>query len=212
MPAIVADLLAGRLTGVNVTMPLKSAAWAATGLPTPEARRSRSVNTLRAVDGVIEGHSTDTVAFMDLFQAEELGEGPLLVLGGGGSARAALAASDPERPVYVSTRSGVIPHVEGRAPVLVPWGSAVVGAVLVNATPLGMTGESLPPGVVEAAAALIDLPYGDAPTAAVRQARAADTPTVDGLEFLARQAGASFTWWTGVAVELEVLVAAARNI
>ncbi|NIS28681.1 MAG: hypothetical protein GWN73_01290, partial [Actinobacteria bacterium] len=42
----------------------------------------------------------------------------------------------------------------------VDWGVPVTGAVVVNATPLGMQGERLPGPVLDAAAGLIDLVYG----------------------------------------------------
>jgi shikimate 5-dehydrogenase len=36
-------------------------------------------------------------------------------------------------------------------------------------------------------------------------------PLVDGIEFLALQAGESFTWWTGLGAPLEVMLEAAKN-
>lgn len=211
LPAIIAELRGGALSGINVTMPLKSEAWAATEEATPEARRARSVNTLRCREGVIEGHSTDAVAFGEVLGRAEWRGAPLLILGAGGAARAALAAAE-RRPAYVATRRGVLPDDLGSTAELVPWGASVAGALVINATPLGMAGESLPPDILEAASGLIDLPYGDTPTAGVTEARSAGIDVVDGIEFLARQAAASFTWWTGRTVELEVLERAARNI
>ena len=68
---------------------------------------------------------------------------------------------------------------------------------MVNATPLGMHGEALPPGVVEEAAGLIDLPYGAEPTPAVAAARRLGRPAADGLDVLVAQAALSFRLWTG---------------
>src|SRR5690606_17866597 len=89
--AIVEEIRAGLLDGVNVTMPLKGEAYEAADVLTTEAERSASVNTLRLRDGVIEAHSTDTVAFGEIFD-RVTGPAQLLILGAGGSARAALAA------------------------------------------------------------------------------------------------------------------------
>lgn len=201
----IAELREGTLDGVNITMPLKLEAFAACDLVTSDAGRSGSVNTLRCRDGSVEGHSTDIVAFREAFQLAPSGA-PLLVLGAGGSARAAIAAWDGE--VIVSARDQAQAEALGGA---VAWGSAVADAVLVNATSLGMAGETLPPQVLESASVLIDLPYGDHTTPAVGFALARGMPVVDGLGFLAEQAAASFEWWTGTAVDSALLIDAARK-
>jgi shikimate 5-dehydrogenase len=43
------------------------------------------------------------------------------------------------------------------------------------------------------------------------RARALGLPVVDGVEFLALQAGESFTWWTGLAAPIDVMLVAAKN-
>ncbi|HLV91230.1 MAG: hypothetical protein J5I28_09360 [Acidimicrobiales bacterium] len=204
--AIVEEIRAGLLDGVNVTMPLKGEAYEAADVLTTEAERSASVNTLRLRDGVIEAHSTDTVAFGEIFD-RVTGPAQLLILGAGGSARAALAAWTGGE-VYVSARAMDRAAALGRP---VQWGEGVDDAVVVNATPLGMAGESLPPAVLERASFLVDLPYGPAPTPAVETARKAGIELVDGLEFLAIQAEAAFRWWTGETVDLNRLIEVARN-
>ena len=205
------------MDGFNVTMPLKEPAAALVEVATPLGLLSGSINTLRLRAGQVEGHSTDAQAFASLLDEEMLGGGrPLLILGAGGSALAVLAAvADRDWETFLSARDlerarsvGARFEIEG----LVPWGTAVEGAVLVNATPVGMSGESLPAGLVEAASALVDLPYGPAPTPAVVLAQRLQIPCVDGIEFLTRQAWWSFRWWTGVDVDFDALLSAARNI
>lgn len=213
LEAAIDQLRAGTLDGFNVTMPLKGDAWELVEETTGEASRARSINTMRYSNGVIEGHSTDVEAFGGAFASEAFGPAdPLLVLGAGGSARAALAAIDG-RQVYLSARSvkkaGELADEFGAA--VVPWAAPVAGALVVNATPLGMHGENLPRGLVGASAGLIDLPYGDETTPATSEAVSSSIPVVDGLEFLARQAAGSFLWWTGVAVDFEPLAVVARN-
>lgn len=200
----------GQWDGLNVTMPLKRAAAEMCDVLTPEARRSGSVNTIKSEGDELAGHSTDVVAFASILSG--WGQAPLHILGAGGSARAALAAS--ERPSYVAGRRLAAARELARdfdaAPVA--WGTAVVGAIVVNATPLGMGGESLPTGLLETASALIDLPYRSGATPAAGEARARDLPTVDGIDFLARQAAASFTWWTGRSVDSDAMAELARNV
>lgn len=209
---VVDDLRSGRLDGVNVTMPLKLVARERSDRLTEHATKAGSVNTLRAREGQVEAHSTDVVAFEEILsrfpQAERI-----LILGAGGSARAALAAwnrgpvhlsaRDPARAVDLGSRIGPL--------TVVPWGEAVSDALVVNATPLGMGGESLPSPVVEAAIGLVDLPYSEQTTPAVTAATEADIFVVDGIEFLAMQASASFQWWTGVVVDSQHLASVARN-
>ncbi len=90
------------------------------------------------------------------------------------------------------------------------------GAVVVNATPIGMKGESLPEEVVSAGSGLLDMAYGSDPTPAVLLARRLGLPVADGPDMLLAQAAASFTIWTGVDAPLEAmrsaLVAAIREV
>lgn len=215
LKGVVNDLRSGDLDGLNVTMPLKTAAFEIADVMTDEAESSQSVNSLRLRDGLVEGHSTDVVAFSRILQREGLRNlTSLLVLGAGGSARAALAVAD-DRNVYLSSRDydkaiALAETVDD--PSVVRWEVGVAGAIVINATPLGMGLEELPEFVLELAGALIDLPYGNQPTPAVMRARDLGIPIVDGIEFLVTQAVASFQWWTDVEVPSAVLIENARKI
>lgn len=208
LEVILGQLRSGELSGLNVTMPLKLAALQKSDRSTKEAATSGSANTLRGIGGEVEAHSTDVVAFQDLFESIDH-PGSLMILGAGGSARAALAAWEGGPALVAPRHRHRAQGLDGVE--VVPWGTVVEGALLVNATPLGMNGERLPDGVVEAATALIDLPYGPDPTPAVVYASDAGLPHVDGVEFLARQAAHSFEWWTSIAVDWGALLATARN-
>ncbi len=207
--AVVERLRNGLLDGLNVTMPLKAEACRLADVATPQAGVWMSANTMRCRAGVVEAHSTDIVAFEHLFGSVG---GPIHILGSGASARAALAAVDGS-PVYLSARnpdavSELAATVGGE---VIPWGEGVAGSVLVNTTPLGMAGESVPGRAVDVCVAIIDLPYGAKETPLVSHARREGKPVVDGLDFLGIQAAASFEWWTGIGVNSEDLVTVARN-
>lgn len=209
-----AGLRSGEWHGLNITMPLKSAAADISDRLSPQAERSHSVNTLLVRDDELWGHSTDSSAFRDLIFGERFGDsGTILLLGSGGSAAAALAAIDGQRSVYVSARrmekAGQLAGTFGGE--AVSFGTGVAGAVVINTTPLGMDGESLPEGIVDVAAGLIDLPYSSRPTPAVELARSRSIPTADGFEFLIRQAMDSFHLWTGAVIAYEDLVASLTN-
>lgn len=206
--ALVEELQAGNFDGLNVTMPLKEAAADLVGA-------AGAINTLRCRDFKIEGISTDAVAFKEVLGGESFRDiETVLILGSGGSALSALTAIT-DRHLYISGRNAArLTEIvaSNHSVMTVPWGTAVAGAIVINCTPLGMLSEDLPNVVVDVASALIDLPYGPTSTPAVLRAATAGVPVVDGYEFLARQAAASFEWWTGVGVDFKPLAERARNV
>ena len=210
-----ASLKAGQYNGFNLTMPLKERSVGLVDELTCEAAQSGSVNTVRLCEGNLQGHSTDVSAFETLLSQPRFSELPMFVLGSGGSARAALQAAN-HTLTYLSARSDEradnLRRSWGPPVEVVPWGTPVAGAVVVNCTPVGMDGERLPTGVVEAGAGLIDLPYGRGVTPAAATAHRLGIPLCDGYEFLALQAAYSFTWWTGTRVDFRPLADVARNV
>lgn len=210
----VAGLRTGSWHGLNVTMPLKSEAARIADALSPQAQRSGSVNTLLMDRSDVYGDSTDSTAFRELLHQPRFSDfSSLLVLGAGGSAAAALAAADTQHPIYVAARRQE--RAESLTELLggetVAWGAAVAGALVVNATPVGMRGEPLPDGVLDVASGLIDLPYASDPTPAVTAATALGIPWADGHEFLLRQAIASFAMWTGRDLAFETAATALRK-
>jgi shikimate dehydrogenase len=209
------EIRSGSLHGINITMPLKEEAVRLVDLLSPQAAKSGSVNTMRAGLGTVEGHSTDVVAARAAVSDDRFApSAPILVLGSGGAAAAALVAVSG-RIVYLSSRNldraAAMADRVGVEAGLVRFGSGVAGAVVVNATPLGMRGESLPEDVLPVASGVIDLVYGEAPTPTVSAAEASGLPVMDGIEFLVLQAAGSFEWWTGLPAPLEVMLQAARK-
>ncbi|MGH8947973.1 MAG: shikimate dehydrogenase family protein [Acidimicrobiia bacterium] len=215
MGSVVAELRDGSLDGVNVTMPLKTEAAALADTLTPEAAASGSVNTMRLRSGAVEGHSTDVVASVHAFSDERFDpSAPVLILGAGGAAAAAIIGA-AGREVYVAARdvqraTALVARIGIEAGV-VPFGVGVSGALVVNATPLGMERERLHETVTTTASGIVDLAYGPHETLTVAGARAAGLPFMDGVEFLVLQAAASFEWWTGLPGPLDVMALAARK-
>lgn len=215
LAAEIEGLRSGRWSGLNITMPLKAEAARLAESLAPSAALAGSVNTLVMKDDTVVGESTDSTAFAELIGSERFqGASSILILGAGGSAAAALAAiDDPSSTVYLSARrreqaEDLSGRMHGEP---LSWGTAVAGALVINTTPVGMAGETLPEGVLEVAAGLIDLPYSDFTTPAIATASRLGLPHSDGHEFLMRQAIASFAIWTGAHVELETLRAALRK-
>ena len=200
----------GEFSGLNVTMPHKRLAYTLCDRMTDEAGVANSVNTMKVLDSLIWGHSSDVVAFRKAF-ADVGDPKSIALIGTGGSARAALAAF--HGPVYIWGRNAEkIESLKIQFPGRVfPIEDSPAESVVVNCTPLGMKGELLPGGLLERASGLIDLPYGYGETPAVSWANRKGLPVVDGYEFLAVQAAESFLWWTGIPVGPSTMAAAARN-
>ena len=208
-----AKLRSGRLDGLNITMPHKALAAQLCDDLEPEARRAGSVNTAYLANGVVHGLSTDIVGIHDVWIALP-GSGPVLILGAGGAAAAACIAL-ADHPLYVAARrSATIADLARNLGIdlgEVPWGVPVVEAVVVNCTPLGRMGESLPEDVLALAGGLLDMAYGRDQTPAVRYVTSRGKPTVSGLDLLVAQAARSFSVWTGLTPPLEAMQTAVRN-
>ncbi len=210
----VADMRAGHLDGANVTMPHKRTAAALCDELSADAARVRAVNTLvRRDGGRIAGHLTDVSGIRRAWQKAALpDEASILLLGAGGAAGAALLAMEGRRISVSARRPGRATKLLKEAGVAgreVPWGAAVPGAVVVNATPLGMHGEPLPAPVLAAAAGLFDMAYGPATTPAVTAFRGVGLPVAAGIDMLVAQAAVSFELWTGRPAPEAVMRAAA---
>jgi shikimate dehydrogenase len=217
------------LAGFNVTMPHKEDVAAACDELTPDAAALRSVNTVvAAADGHTLGDSTDGPGFLDALADEDiaLAGQAVLVLGAGGAARAVvLALGRAGAHVTVAARR---PDAAESAAALAPGARAVpLGAVaplgpssaaaavdpagfslVVNATPLGMSGgDPLPvdPESLHGGQAVVDLVYHPADTPLLTAARARGAHAVNGLGMLLHQAARSFTLWTGRPAPLDAM-------
>jgi shikimate dehydrogenase len=236
--AAVAAVSALGLVGLNVTMPHKEDVAAACDELTPDASALRSVNTVAASPGGRTlGDSTDGPGFLDAIAADgiEVCGQPVLVLGAGGAARAVvLALGRAGATVTVAARR---PEAAEAASALAPGGAAVplgalaagapsartgtassvhpidpaAFAVIVNATPLGMSGgDPLPvdPEALHGQQAVVDLVYHPADTPLLTAARAQGAQAVNGLGMLLHQAARSFTLWTGQPAPIDAMRAA----
>ena len=211
-------LPAAGFRGANVTIPHKRAAL---GLakPTDRARAIGAANTLVfAEDGGGVADNTDAPALVEALPFTAAGK-TALVLGSGGSARAAVWAliEAGAREIRVWNRT------EARAREMCEelGGAAVTAAepadILVNSTSVGLdrderTFEHLPlrPEQLSDYRCVVDFAYAPEETALVRAARERAVPVVDGLELLVRQGALSFEQFTSRPAPLEVMREAVR--
>jgi shikimate dehydrogenase len=221
------------VSGVNLTHPLKEAVMTHLTRISPDAARARSVNTVGLTASGWWGESTDGPGFLDWLR--HLGRDPaherVLIFGAGGAARSialAMAGASAE-PVRVAVRGGVgaasaVPAGKNswsalEAARVVLGGSAELeralhewATVVVNATPLaGEEGprhsRTLPAGVM-----VLDLVYGEAPSAWSEAARTRGLAAHDGLGLLVFQARRSLSLWLGLDVPLEPLISAVGGL
>ena len=221
-PALFGDTVralgAAGFAGANVTIPHKVAALELAGEATPRAREIGAANTLTfGPEGAIYADNTDAPGLM-----AALGRAPAsaLVLGAGGSARAAAwALREAGSTVRVWSRTAAnAQKLAAELGIAVMEGPADAD-VLVNCTPVGLhdpskTFKELPlsADLVKEYATVVDLVYRqDGDTALVAEARRQGCEVIDGLEILVRQGALSFEAWIGQEAPLDAMREGARG-
>ena len=216
----VAALPGAGFRGANVTIPHKRVALALADEASRAARAIGAANTLLfEPGGRTVAENTDAPALIDALPIPAKGK-TALVLGAGGSARAAVWAlleagasavrvwnRDPERARELTDEIGGMLATAGDS-----------SDFLVNCTPAGLDGDAtwfkqLPVNADELGmfGCVIDFAYGDARTPLMRAAAALGVPRVDGLDLLVRQGALSFECFTGRTAPTEEMQAAARS-
>ena len=206
--------------GANVTVPHKEAALTAVDTADDHARRIGAVNTVVVGnDGRLQGMNSDGIGFLESLEAGAPNwspdDGPAVVIGAGGAARAIvvalIGAGVPSVRLVNRTRSRAdhLAEAVGGPVIVADWAerpAALDGAaLLVNATTLGMTGQppldlnlaALPPDAV-----VTDIVYAPLRTPLLSAAAARGNPVVDGLGMLLYQARVGFAAWFGVTPEV----------
>jgi shikimate dehydrogenase len=215
---VVPALPAAGFAGVNVTIPHKSAALKLADEATARARAIGAANTLTFHEKAISADNTDAPALIAALPVPAAGR-TALVLGAGGSARAAvwalLDAGAAEVRVWNRTaeRARQLCAELGARPTDAP----TAADVLVNCTTAGLDGGSsfdqlpLTPDDLGDYGAVVDLVYrGTEPTTLIAEAKQRRIPAVDGLELLIGQGALSFERFTGRPASLEAMRAAGR--
>ncbi len=217
--------------GANVTIPHKQAALELADEVTPAARAIGAANTLTfADDGTVAAANTDAPGLIEALAISPRGM-RALVLGAGGSARAAVWALLDAGASEVSVWNRTAARAEALAEDL---GARVAlrpeaADLLVNCTSVGLEGRSGASGLERSATEdcalnqlgltfdqvgeyshVIDLVYHAQPTALLAAATAKGARTVDGLQVLVAQGALSLELWIGRAAPREIMARAAR--
>ncbi|MCE5393054.1 MAG: shikimate dehydrogenase [Acidithiobacillus sp.] len=202
------------LRGCNVTIPHKENLLPLLSDITPRAKAIGAVNTLVFGDSGILGDNTDGIGFERALRRHGVPlQGPSLIIGAGGAARAILQALGEcgATPIYLANRTVQrAQHLATQFPhlplVALPLEATVLSALLpeiqllVNTTSRGLQGENHPEIHLEqlpSSCVLCDIVYNPLPTPLLGAAAARGLHCVDGLGMLVEQGAESFRIWTG---------------
>ncbi|GLW34862.1 shikimate 5-dehydrogenase [Actinoplanes regularis] len=232
------DLVAGfgpEWAGLSLTMPLKEAALKLATSATPVAIAAGVANTLvRQADGGWHADNTDVPGMVRVLREAGVGAGTgrhaakeapprITVLGGGGTARAALAAAAELRAevvTVVTRRPAALADLEPVAGALglkmegVAWSDAP-GAfdtdAVISTVPKGAADQLAAEVTWRAGTVLFDAIYDPWPTPLAASAVAAQLSVLSGLDLLLAQALSQFEQFTGVADAPEEAMRAALD-
>lgn len=201
------------LRGGNVTIPHKEAAFALVDRRDEAAETIGAVNTLWLEDGKVWGGNSDWIGFAGNLDQQAPGwaaNGPAVVLGAGGAARAVIHALKQRGVKEIRITNRTLPRARELADRF-GAGVSVHGAdavgellgdagLLVNTTSLGMHGNetlAADPAGLPGHAIVTDIVYVPLETPLLAAAKSRGLKTVDGLGMLLHQAVPGFERWFG---------------
>ena len=207
--------------GVNVTIPHKEPVLDIADVISDRAALIGAANTLTfQSDGKLHADNTDGAGFIDNLKHNApnwaASDGPAMILGAGGAARAIVAALLHERVPSIMlanrtrARADALKAHFGAKIEVVDWNnvSSRLGeaATLINTTSLGMAGKEdfkLPLDNLEKGTVVNDLVYTPLTTTLLARAHERGCQVVDGLGMLLFQAAPGFERWFGQAPEID---------
>jgi shikimate dehydrogenase len=230
LKALLNDLRASKVDGLNVTIPHKQSVLSHLDRLTPVVEEVGAVNTILRVEGVLVGDNTDVTGFLkDLAATLSPTTSGALILGAGGAARAVayglckedwkvwIASRRPDQAVELvrSMRacSHLISPISLEAGAIEPILTEIT--LIVNATPLGMAPNlDATPWPMElpfpADAVIYDLVCVPQETSLVRLAAKNGLRATTGLGMLLEQAALAFELWTRQRAPRRAMRSAAR--
>lgn len=203
------------ISGVNVTLPLKRAAFEAADEQTDDAQHIGAANCLYVRRGQLIAHNTDMAGFSDPLRSRrsdhDLKKMTALIFGAGGASRAVIAAllSMGVQEIILVNRTDykaerLVSDVGLPSFYSVPWDKrhlAVKRAhLLINASSAGMAGYApldVTLSQAKKTALVYDLVYTPEITPLIASAHKAGLETLGGLDMLIGQAKPSFQLFYG---------------
>ena len=206
------------IRGCSVSMPFKQEVIPHLDALDSSAEKVGAVNTIVNEGGQLTGYNTDVLSVAWALEHLDIGqESSVLVLGGGGMARAAVAALRRHGVARISVSNRTVENARALSDSVVPWDERhSQGAdLLINATPLGMTpnDEEVPILLdrLSTFTALIDVIALPPRSLLAHTAREMGIRTVPGYILSFHQSLAQFRLYTGVAPPEDAMFAALRD-
>ncbi len=208
--------------GFNVTIPHKQTIMPLLSGMTTEAKAIGAVNTVCRTDQGWFGHNTDLTGFVAPLRSQSWQGKQSLILGNGGAARAVIMGCIQLgfTTIYVLGRnSEKLAQLQQDFPQIQPLlqlETALLATVdlIINTTPLGMTGYSHTSPLTPAQLAhlqpetlIYDLVYNPTQTLLLHQANNLNLKTLGGLTMLVEQGVEALALWTGETVSTPELYA-----
>jgi shikimate dehydrogenase len=180
--------------GLSLTMPLKEEALLIADSLDPLVKRINAANTLIFEENEISAYSTDVSGFVQaLVKAEVSIPNEITILGGGATARSAIAAVDGRgRTITVYSRSAsraaqLINSSISATVVVKDWKEAQSGLsanLIIATTPTGATDHLIP---TQSIGTLFESLYSPWPTKLLAKWQGAGGKYIDGLDLLVEQ-------------------------
>jgi shikimate dehydrogenase len=207
--------------GASISMPFKEAIIPMLDGLEPSAKAIDSVNTVVNNNGVLTGSNTDFEAVLTLLKSSSIDQlAKVLVRGSGGMAKAVVAAFKEAGFENLSVTSR---NKEAGSALAAQYGYAfdenalnnTSFDVLVNVTPIGMTGEyeaelAFSKDLIAAADTVFDVVASPSETPLIAAARSQGKNLITGAQVHALQAALQFEKYTGVTLSEEQIARASE--
>ena len=216
-----------QMFGINLSMPYKEQVIPYLDELSDEARLIGAVNTVVNHDGILIGYNTDGKGFFKSLPSFTITGKKMTLLGAGGAAKSILAQAilDGANQISVFVRESSMEKTKSYLDRLEEQTGFKVDLyaledvselqariaesdLLVNATSVGMDGQSspVPESIVLPETLLVaDIIYKPFETPFLKWARSQGNPAVNGLGMLLHQAAEAFQLWTGKEMPTEVI-------
>ena len=216
-----------QMFGINLSMPYKEQVIPYLDELSDEARLIGAVNTVVNHDGILIGYNTDGKGFFKSLPSFTITGKKMTLLGAGGAAKSILAQAilDGANQISVFVRESSMEKIKSYLDRLEEQTGFKVDLyaledvselqariaesdLLVNATSVGMDGQSspVPESIVLPETLLVaDIIYKPFETPFLKWARSQGNPAVNGLGMLLHQAAEAFQLWTGKEMPTEVI-------
>jgi 3-dehydroquinate dehydratase/shikimate dehydrogenase len=195
------------IQGLSVTMPLKQEIMEHLAHTDPLSAKIGAVNTVVRQEGKLYGFNTDVAGITGPLEKRlSLRNAKVLVLGAGGAARAAVfGCRDRGAEVYILNRTSEtaqkLARQAGAKTIKKDQLAKTPIDVLINATPIGMSGNKAPqilePKDLANIKLVFDLVYNPLETPLLRMARQQNISIITGVEMFVQQGARQFEIFTG---------------